>query len=705
MTTTTTTTTTTSSSVDERVFCVECEDVEAAMRCPECGGDAYCGLCYKYLHRKGARQHHHPIPLPGVDIHQHLQPCRGTTDAFTAEFKAQQKESRKKLSAEEKRKMFSEALEVDGDESTQYNTEEIKVPTPKPKEEEKEDDEKMRDDGDKKEESEGEEDKAAEARPKKKAYSDSSSSSSDDFSSSSDEEANKNSVLYSKSRASASFWGSSFDEGVDYYGDAGGDEIFATWVPMRLLPEERELLQTLEGVMDVSEYTDKVDVSFDYFGWRTGGNRKLEIISEELQEVLHLVLGMCVSGNYTKGRKLLEKELAENEEFFQTVFEIGRRYKVMNPDKMRTTYGKLIHMMMDFVENHVMGVENARPILTVRRFLESKCVGGAQAALAMLRDDRMKDATDVVVVQEQDRVSSEEVAARIQRKKEAREALVKQYGAGIAVTGLTEGDVERVLESLEDANNYLRGNRDPVQRMLDYLQEYFTPDEPSPELMEETRNCASLELIYGRGGSCLSHSHATQYEFVRQTLMLWREIQSQMFKLWIMADRDLLSTSTHYRLANTGQGLNRMKSAPCVSRAMSQILSRVQGTVRRGWVGLSVVHLGDYDVPNALFFIDKYTQVPRILGPLVHAIDRIDVLDSDPRVSLLIKICGGREHCKRFILSDYFRHGFDGSGSDGGSCVDGRLTSSWNWCSLVEKKVYYPLLLATGFDGFDGSFS
>lgn len=78
------------------------------------------------------------------------------------------------------------------------------------------------------------------------------------------------------------------------------------------------------------------------------------------------------------------------------------------------------------------------------------------------------------------------------------------------------------------------------------------------------------------------------------------------------------------------QGLNRMQSAPAVAAMMKSILQKVQKSVNQGWVGLSVVHLGDRDVPNALMFIDKYNQVPRILAPIVGVIEKLEQMDKDP---------------------------------------------------------------------------
>jgi hypothetical protein len=139
---------------------------------------------------------------------------------------------------------------------------------------------------------------------------------------------------------------------------------------------------------------------------------------------------------------------------------------------------------------------------------------------------------------------------------------------------------------------------------------------------------------------------------------------------------------------------------------MHDILHRIMRRERSQgfhWEGLSVIHLGDRDVPNALVFIDKYVQIPFILSPLVQCISRIPRLVSqDPPFAAYIQLeWGSLDGLKMQILQDFFKHAFDGSGDDGGSCIDGRLTSAWNWCSKIVKKPYYYVFMFTGFRGFD----
>ncbi|CAN0455977.1 unnamed protein product, partial [Discosporangium mesarthrocarpum] len=55
------------------------------------------------------------------------------------------------------------------------------------------------------------------------------------------------------------------------------------------------------------------------------------------------------------------------------------------------------------------------------------------------------------------------------------------------------------------------------------------------------------------------------------------------------------------------------------STLQQEILYHAQREVD-SWVGSSVIHLGDHNVPNALMFIDKYTQARkpmfRVLFPI-----------------------------------------------------------------------------------------
>ena len=197
-----------------------------------------------------------------------------------------------------------------------------------------------------------------------------------------------------------------------------------------------------------------------------------------------------------------------------------------------------------------------------------------------------------------------------------------------------------------------------------------------------------------------------------------------MFHLWSLAEQDLLSETITYRLRDTGQGLNRVQAAPKTSRMMHAILNRAQKSLG-GWVGSSVIHMGDHNVPNALMFIgtlsrtnlhlpnadmilprmqrktDKYSQIYRILLPISNTLSQLPTLYKSPALRAYIDAeYGSLDALYLDILGDFFRHAFDGSGADNfydaGSCIDGRLTSAWHWCSSLEKKRYFHVFLLTG---------
>lgn len=264
---------------------------------------------------------------------------------------------------------------------------------------------------------------------------------------------------------------------------------------------------------------------------------------------------------------------------------------------------------------------------------------------------------------------------------------------------LTEDFVEQCIYSLGDHSTYLRFNREPCDRLISYLKTWFDPKDPGPPEF-------SLAIEEGVAGARLSHGHERQFMFVLQSMTLWREVLDNMFQLWHLAEEDLLDEEHLYALTDTGQGLQRVQKSPRSVIAMQKVLAKVQRKVG-GWIGSSMVHLGDHNVPNALMFIDKYIQVPRFLNPLVITLDKIQSLsESSSSMRSYIDAFGGVKVLRKTILADFFRHAFDGSGADNffdaGSCIDGRLTSAWNWCSMIEQKPYFPIFLLTGFSGFDG---
>lgn len=420
------------------------------------------------------------------------------------------------------------------------------------------------------------------------------------------------------------------------------------FIPMRLTMEERKLLRLLEAALNVSDYTDKVDVS--------SFKSKSKRIVAQLREMCSILAGLVVATDMDLGKSMFfkkvedggeeeeeEEDFSVNAEWYKTVFEIGRRYKILNPEKMRDSFGKLMYMIMDSRLPEIketLEFDFYKPITTVYSFLEEN------GALNLLEDPLIITATTDIVSEGKARpviqaeIRRKENSIKLLAKKYSTTALSALYGGPVVPDhrkrkGISAEDVRQCLYSIGDYHSYLRSNRYPVESIIKLLNQYFTADGSTNDDPD-----FSLGISSGKGGSRLSHSHTKQFHYVQQSLTLWSEIMRKMFQLWFQADTDLVSEKSRYQLTDTGQGLNRIKPCPSVARTMHNIIRTTMDRTGQ-WIGSSVVHLGDKAVPNALFFLDKYTQVPRILTPVFLVIKNVE------------EIVRTDKHIREFIESQF----------------------------------------------------
>eukprot|EP01041_Mallomonas_annulata_P006154 gene6154-12464_t len=458
----------------------------------------------------------------------------------------------------------------------------------------------------------------------------------------------------------------------------------AKYIPLRLTYEERKVLRLVNASITVSDYTTNID-SGEF-------KSKSKRDHARLQNICGFLSGLICANEYDKGQSVLaDRNFSEHETPIQQNLEIARRYKIMNPEKLRSEYGKLVLLMQDALSSDLkplLGIDIYQPVLTVYDRLES-CGG-----LEILKNSLVERATIEILPDKQKHRST--IQNEIKGKEKAIEGLCHKY----ATSRLSSDTIRQCLYSICDNNSFLNSNLLPIQQCISLLKKYFHPRNIDPAY--------SLAIEEGAQGARLTHSHELQYNYVLQSLTLWASVVQDMFRLWYLAEQDMLSPEQPYELQQTGQGLQRVQQSPRVYKAMHEILYHTQRQLG-GWVGSSVIHLGDRNVPNTLVFIDKYTQVSRILGPLVKT---LDVLETDcsenDGLRRYMGAYGGIEKAKKDILHDFFTHAFDGSGGDNffdaGSCIDGRLTSAWHWCSQLASKPYAPLFRLTGFLSFDGEF-
>ncbi|XP_667547.1 hypothetical protein [Cryptosporidium hominis TU502] len=295
-------------------------------------------------------------------------------------------------------------------------------------------------------------------------------------------------------------------------------------VPLRIDHNERQLLKLVEGTLEVSKYTDRVDI---------GSASRSKMIVNEIRQVCAILSGLAVSFDYELGQRLIkDRSFSENEKFFQTVFEIARRYKMLNPETMRDSYGKLVFLLMDAQKESIRELLQFRcykPVLTVYEFLKSKnCLDILSDPLLPIATRNVEQVDDVNILNSKltkKRLAIKELLRRyaskdyseqcnkkstsrgfynlfmLGRSNQTQETEISNQSGIVTSTGslenlektqetkdITVEELEMCIYSLNDHDVFLYYNKRPIDKMIEYLTTFFNPHK------EQSRDL-SLSLV------------------------------------------------------------------------------------------------------------------------------------------------------------------------------------------------------------------
>lgn len=522
---------------------------------------------------------------------------------------------------------------------------------------------------------------------------------------------------------------------------------------LRLTDVERQQLNFVIAALRVSEYTDNVDnISFrrEYSSHKLIGH---------LQDFFDTVIGLAIASDAVskKTREMLVKRPVGSTyaPLLAQLFEVTRRHKQLNPRAHRWEFGKLMLILQDLQNVDVRSklklgtTPMVIPLQTVRDALSS--LGNERTKLlndpelqrfivqtGAAKEDCMKTLLDRYDINQdpKERAALERclrsiddvetlILSNIDSLITLQTALRNEFmlSDSFSPSGCG-GDVPEEEESNGEYLFHTKGG---------HKRKHFLYDKTAEK--RKSSDSRSLEIRSGVEGSMLSHSHNVQCNYVMASLVLWELVQRNIFLLWRAAEEDMLiDGGGMYQFVNTGQGYHRLCRSPKSYKIMSECVREAEARMGGVWPGIKVIHVGDRDVPNPLVFIDKYTQIPGLVHPITQTLKQLKILfeysapggmtsessrlsssqestENVDRATSSLSYPGipdllrtnfySYEKLRIMILGDFFRHAFDGSGDDGGSCIDGRLTSAWNWCQNLEKKKYYTAFVLSGFIGFD----